>query len=299
MRIASLTTCVFGISMAASGTVRAQGDRAAGGEAMAMSGSADVRSYASNSLVLPEGGFQLGGELTFLTSTERASGEDLRFTDVVLVRPRARYSFGGIETFAGVDVLAKQPSTNDDAVFLGGHLGGRLAVGKTHAMWLRASGGPLRAELGAWASADAGAEWRKFIARYAAFQLAAGATANRLFVDEGEESMFAEVAVSGQTVFMVPTGEAGAWVGTEFYFPIAERGPFAPHTRVNVRLGVVLSAIESWDLYAEIVAIDRGDVEDPATMLPILDGGFDQTQLVMGIIRRFRMPESSRVQMAY
>ena len=46
---------------------------------------------------------------------------------------------------------------------------------------------------------------------------------------------------------------------------------------MNFRIGGVLAYIEDWDIYGE-----------PTTRLPVLDGGFDQTILMLGVIRRFR-----------
>ena len=41
--------------------------------------------------------------------------------------------------------------------------------------------------------------------------------------------------------------------------------------------------------------IDRGDLANPATRLPILDGGFDQKQIVFGVVRHIegKQPSSS------
>ncbi|OJT21102.1 hypothetical protein BO221_29995 [Archangium sp. Cb G35] len=57
---------------------------------------------------------------------------------------------------------------------------------------------------------------------------------------------------------------------------------------MNFRLGAVLSYIEDWDLFAELIVNDRGELSEPTTTLPILDGGFDQTLLLLGVTRRFQ-----------
>jgi hypothetical protein len=46
----------------------------------------------------------------------------------------------------------------------------------------------------------------------------------------------------------------------------------------------------SWDLYAIYSWIDRGEADRPSTMLPIIDGGFDQQQVVLGVQHRFGPP---------
>jgi hypothetical protein len=41
--------------------------------------------------------------------------------------------------------------------------------------------------------------------------------------------------------------------------------------------------VDHWDVFAKVVIIDRGELGMSATQLPILDGGFDQHQLVLGL----------------
>ena len=45
--------------------------------------------------------------------------------------------------------------------------------------------------------------------------------------------------------------------------------------------------MKNWDLFAEFAIVDRGDMENPATRLPIMDGGFDQQQILLGVTRHF------------
>jgi len=95
-----------------------------------------------------------------------------------------------------------------------------------------------------------------------------------------------------------PRGEVAAWLGAQFRVPLvaspgdgdpdATTGMFLdPQTRMSFHVGVVLSYIESWDLFARVAIVDRGDFAEPGTTLPILDGGFDQTHVIFGITRRF------------
>ena len=64
-------------------------------------------------------------------------------------------------------------------------------------------------------------------------------------------------------------------------------GAIDPQVRSDVRIGAVVSLVKKWDVYAEYAVLDRGDNQAPRTMLPILDGGFDQQQLTVGIVRHF------------
>jgi hypothetical protein len=82
-------------------------------------------------------------------------------------------------------------------------------------------------------------------------------------------------------------------VGFGFAFPLAHHGTIPnvgaldPHVRSDVRFGAVVSLVKQWDVYMEYAILDRGDFDAPRTMLPILDGGFDQQQLTFGIVRHF------------
>jgi hypothetical protein len=38
-------------------------------------------------------------------------------------------------------------------------------------------------------------------------------------------------------------------------------------------------------LFVDFAVIDRGELSDPSTRLPILDGGFDQRQVIFGVTR--------------
>jgi hypothetical protein len=44
---------------------------------------------------------------------------------------------------------------------------------------------------------------------------------------------------------------------------------------------------DGWNVYTSYALIDRGELDKPETTLPILDGGFDQQQIVIGVEYRF------------
>jgi hypothetical protein len=111
--------------------------------------------------------------------------------------------------------------------------------------------------------------------------------------DDGSRAWFAELTTTGSIVFRAPDGIAAAWLGFGFAFPLAHHGDLPgigaldPRVRSDFRVGGVLSFIKHWDIYGEYAVLDRGDYASPATMVPILDGGFDQQQLTFGIVRHF------------
>jgi hypothetical protein len=58
--------------------------------------------------------------------------------------------------------------------------------------------------------------------------------------------------------------------------------------RLNLEAGAALSLrADGWNVYASYTIVDRGELDKPETTLPILDGGFDQQQVVIGVEYRF------------
>jgi hypothetical protein len=57
-----------------------------------------------------------------------------------------------------------------------------------------------------------------------------------------------------------------------------------PQPRLDFKIGTAIS-LNRWDLYVELAVVDRGDLANPATRLPVLDGGFDQRQVIFGVTR--------------
>jgi hypothetical protein len=53
-----------------------------------------------------------------------------------------------------------------------------------------------------------------------------------------------------------------------------------------VHLTGVLSLADDWDVWVRGAVIDRGEITARGSVLPILDGGFDQQQLTLGIAYR-------------
>jgi hypothetical protein len=64
--------------------------------------------------------------------------------------------------------------------------------------------------------------------------------------------------------------------------------PIDPQARVDFHLGSVLALVPDWDLFVDFAVIDRGDLSNASTRLPILDGGFDQEQILFGITRHVK-----------
>ncbi|HLU67931.1 MAG TPA: carboxypeptidase-like regulatory domain-containing protein [Kofleriaceae bacterium] len=282
--------------------------------AATVSGRGSARSMAASWLVLPEDGIELGTSLSFLFAPGASGGAQmpgmagarLRFTDVVLWSAGARYSINGrLELHGGALLLPKQPVSADESVWQGASGGARLAIGRHFAADLELAGGPLLAGAGYLGEVQATARGKATVDEWSSisFEGALGGSASNLFLDDTGDAWFSEALAAANILLHTPRGEFGGWVGFELRFPLADgagdMGPaLDPQTRANFRVGTVYSVARSWDLWVELAVIDRGDASEPATMLPVLSGGFDQRQLVFGVVRRFDLEDEARMMIA-
>jgi hypothetical protein len=272
------------------------------GDAARVSFNMDMRSQANDWMIMPEGVYTVSGRMSFLTAPESPLGGTtdgaVRFTDVMLMGFEARSSLGKRgEVAMGLDILPKQPSFTDEAIWQRLSFGGRLGFKKRYAAFADVTAGPLLGAEGLWGAGGAGVQVRKSIHETLVFQLSGGGSFTGLAPDGmsamDDSAWFVEALAGGEMVFKVPNGMMAGWLGTQLRFPVAHgesgMGPnLEPHTRANVTIGTVLSYIDDWDIFAELSIVDRGDLVRPETTLPILDGGFDQTQLMVGLTRRFK-----------
>jgi len=229
-------------------------------------------------------GQELGAELRFLTAPT------LSFTDVMLLTLRGRIALAKrADLFAAVDLLPKQPSTTDELAWQSASLGINLQPwDKPLALHARGNGGVMLDRTGYWGQAQVGAIARKQLHEIMLFEGGLSALGTRLMPDAGERAWLAEAVLAGSVLFHDPEGWTGGWLGFHYSLPLAHDGAMGdlslrPQPRVDVELGVVLSFVKHWDVFARIAVIDRGDAEEMSTQLPILDGGFDQRQAVFGV----------------
>jgi hypothetical protein len=249
-------------------------------------------------MIMPSGTSTLGGALQFMTGDGGLGSEGIQFTDVVLLSLHARRSFKHrFEVFGATGLVPKQPSFTDELIWQNVSLGGRVGLGKRYAVYAAAAGGPLLADRGLWAGGGGGVQARKNLHETMVLEGGLGAAYTSVIEETRDQpSWLGEITAAGELVFRDPRGSVAFWIGTEFRFPVAHGSSisdagepaYQPQTRVNFYLGFVLSYIENWDIYTNYIIIDRGDLVDPTTTLPILVGGFDQQQLIIGLTRRFR-----------
>jgi hypothetical protein len=252
------------------------------------------RGVAQDYLVAPSGG-ELTSSMKFLMTEPSLGGEAMKFSDLALWSVGGRWAiYPRLELSLEASFLAKQPSFTDEKPWqsIGGAI--RSSLSRHAALQVTAAGGHLIGHEGMWTKEALLLQWRKPIARVMQFDIAAGVDGASLSAPRAPSAYIAEVALMTSALFREPSGHWGGWVGLGYAVPVAYRGAdpttgmsVDPQPRLDFRIGTVLSLVKNWDLFAELAIIDRGDMENPATRLPIMDGGFDQQQVILGVTRHF------------
>jgi hypothetical protein len=249
-----------------------------------------------DALALPSGVIELGGELALLTSSAELAGDAIAFTDVGLLRLRARKSFGGqLELFAATQLLVKEPSANDAELWQGALAGAQWLFAPDLAVSLQASGGPVLDGGDGFLTTSTTFTTKQKVDYHVHFELGVGYAFTAL-----------DLAASGDRFFHVHEAHAyaegqlgersgGMFVRFAYHLPFASSRELDTTVKLDVQIGAVLVAGDErdWDVYAACALVDRGEENDPATTLPILDGGFDQQQWLFGVQHRFGAEERS------
>ncbi len=268
---------------------------------------ASMRGVAQDYLVAPEGG-EITGQMKFITADRLLGDEPLKFTDLGLFGLTGRWSlFSKLEIAGGVDFLAKQPSYTDEKPWQDVNVALRSPLGKRVALAVSGGGGHLIGHAGMWTREAMMVEWKKPICcdeheTIAAFDITGGVDGLGLSAPNGAgmNAFLTEISTQTSVQFREPTGHWGAWLGIAYAVPVQHSGAdpttgvaIDPQPRLDFHLGTVLSLEHKWDLFADFAVVDRGDIQNPATELPILDGGFDQKQIVFGVTRHIDAPTHS------
>ena len=253
----------------------------------------DRRGLAEDWLVAPADTLRLamesvlltsGGDLRPLLATER-----LALTDLSLLQLSLGYSVGGdLELLAEALLLPKQPIASDALAWQGATLGVRVALQPHVAATLLLRGGPTIDAEGLWTDGRLTLDARYEAHRYLRFAASAGAAGTALRPEDTWMGLV-ELLAAGD-VILHAEGKIGVDVGVAFAFPVWRHAgagqALDPQTRVDAHASIVLAMATTWDIWLSLAVIDRGQLDIPASILPILDGGFDQQQLSVGIAYR-------------
>jgi hypothetical protein len=251
-------------------------------------------------------GQEVGASLDFLTRDSGPNERAFKFTDVVLFRLHSLVAIGRqTEVFAGVDLLPKQPSDTSESKWQTAMLGVRYTINKHYSVYARGQGGPGIDRDGLWAAGEAAVQTRMHLAERVLFwESAIGGEYTRLFPDDNAKIWETELLAQTGIAIREKHGYFAGWLNFGFHFPLAHQGRMTvpvpggtpdvtmqadldPQTRVGVSLGALIGVTKGLDLFLELSILDRGDLSNPTTTLPILEGGFDQRRIVFGFNRRF------------
>ncbi|HEY5927963.1 MAG TPA: hypothetical protein VIV11_40025, partial [Kofleriaceae bacterium] len=208
------------------------------------------------------------------------------------------------ELAASVELLPKQPSFTDEKSWQSVGFAVRSPLGRHIALALGGGGGHLMSHQGQWIGESLSIEWKKPVHEdFLAFDVQAGVNGLGLSSPNSTKStaFLTEVSLRTTALFHEPKGHWGAWIGIGYAVPVQYSGKdpttemaIDPQPRLNFHMGTVLSAVKKWDIYIDFAIVDRGDAASPATQLPILDGGFDQKQIIFGVTRHIESRRKPR-----
>lgn len=217
--------------------------------------------------------------------------------------PSAKPTTARLELAASIELLPKQPSYTEEKPWQSVGFSLRSPLGRHVAIALAGGGGHLMAHEGMWTREALTLDWKKPVhEKFLAFDVEAGVSGLGLSAPTTTSTAYlTELVVRTTALFHEPQGHWGAWLGIAYAVPIQHSGrdpttevAIDPRPRLDFHMGTVLAAVKRWDLYVDFAVIDRGDRATPGTQLPILDGGFDQKQIIFGITRHIERSASMR-----
>ena len=232
--------------------------------------------------------------LGFETSLIR-SGE-FGFSEMLVWRPHAKLTSSHAVYRIGVDLLANNPT--DEPTLASARLGVDVALGPKGVADVEIAAGPQLDERGLWSTANLGAGWRKNHFELFATETRFGLTTTSLFNTNIGDQWLAEASIGGRVLFECECISFRVWLGGELWVPLAHSGGplpsvgkgvlagsdalLDPTSRLELKLGIAVDAISDWDVFAELAVRDHGERDVPGTTLPILIGGSDQAEIVLG-----------------
>jgi hypothetical protein len=265
--------------------------------------SGSSRSVSNEFLVLPSGQ-ELTTSLRLVTADESIGQLPLKMTDLAMLDLGFHVSLSKkIDAKLEVSLLPKQPSYTNQGVWQGASFVLRGQVANRHAIGAKLSGGPMLDEKGLWASGSVFAERKQRLNDVVTFDIAVGGAATTMRSKSDDPIRVAEVTSQAALLLRVPCNCFGAWMSAGYSIPVYARGPVManmpmasggavtplmridPQPRLDLSVGMSAKLNNDWNAFTTASIVDRGDLTQVQTLLPVLDGGFDQIQLVFGMSR--------------
>jgi hypothetical protein len=260
------------------------------------------RELLADQAVIP-GYWHLGTSLAFASPSGTPSNSGLNIPTTTRLAINGRTSLGeSFEVAGGATLPPKQSEITDDPPLFGGYLMGRWAINRRQALYIRTEAERLMQitetrDDGAWAEAAAGWDGRSFMDSHklVSFAWNLGLGGGHALATDAEKAPWLAEAIAGIGMRFAfrPRGGPGMGftAGSDFRFPIlsggdaywAEGAPtINPQTRVDLYTTFFVSLSTGWDITATLAHRDRGEIDTPETILPVLGGGYDQQQILLG-----------------
>lgn len=257
--------------------------------------SSSAMAVAEDYLVLPDGA-EVAGSLRTITADGGLGSGRIGLTDVALFDAHLVWAIARrYELDATASVLAKQPSATSEDILQGGSLTLRRAFNASVALAVSGGASPLIDLRGLAYDGSLFASYKKRLSRYCAFMLAAGGDTTVVHATNAVDTAAVVEGAAHADVLVRADDVWGGWLGAGYAIPAYHHGhdpvsemPLDPQPRLDVDFGTSVQLNDDWYLSADLTIMDRGDLANPATRLPVLDGGFDQIQIMVEITRRIR-----------
>jgi hypothetical protein len=268
------------------------------------------RAFISDQTVIPDY-WHVAAEVAWAFGPDLAEQTPFRLGDYTRLSLDGRLSLGDrFELAAGAALPPKRSEVSDIPTIVGGFLLARLALGPRSSLYARAFAErllPLRAprDDGAWGVGALGFDAREYVdreRRWLAFAGTLGASGGRaLMAGAGAVPWLIEAQAGGDVhvTLMDDAGNDGVGLaaGIVFAYPVASGGrafwmasepDIRPQTRADVHVSTYATLSTGWDITLEVLWLERGDANVPETILPLLSGGYDQRQYIVGVTYRGR-----------
>lgn len=253
-----------------------------------------ARGVAEEFLVLPDGA-DVGARLRTITAEGGLGPGKLALTDLALFDADLQWAFAKhYELDVTLTAMPKQPSMTHEHIFQGASLAVRRDVAQRTALAVAASAQPLAGLHGEAFGGSMFLTHKHRLNEVVTFSLAAGASSTVLHPAGASDLPYLiEAAGHASVLCRIPNGVWGGWFGVGYAIPAYHHGAdpvsgmtLAPQPRLDIDLGNSVQLADHWDLTVDLSIIDRGELARPETRLPVIDGGFDQIQIMVGISRR-------------
>lgn len=257
------------------------------------------RSSEKNRAVLP-GYWDLGTSVRF--SSPSTNSSELSLPSIIRMGVNGRLSLSKkLELSGGLALPPKRQEISDDPQLFDGVLMGRMAISKMQSLYvvgmtkrLMQLAGPR--DDGLWADMALGWNGQSFMDKdqLIAFSWHLGANGGRAFY-AAEAPWLAEAVAGVGLGGSFLNHMLGFTTGADFRFPVMSGGgaywmPEAPtinpQTRADLFARMEVNLATGWKISGSIILGDRGQVENLETILPLLEGGYDQTTFVLGFSYR-------------